>query len=81
VFRRFLGGAGLGLAIVRENARILGAELTVHSIVGVGTRFTVRLPAVDEELEIAQSAAPRVRGFRLAPSRVRCSTGRCRHGR
>jgi signal transduction histidine kinase len=37
-------GSGLGLAIARENARLLGGELAVASAVGLGTRFTLRLP-------------------------------------
>jgi signal transduction histidine kinase len=37
-------GAGLGLAIARENATILGAEIDVESEIGHGTRFEVRLP-------------------------------------
>lgn len=36
-------GAGLGLAIVRENASLIGAELDVESVVGRGTRFDVVL--------------------------------------
>jgi signal transduction histidine kinase len=37
-------GSGLGLAIALENARLLGGDLEVWSEVGVGTRFTLRLP-------------------------------------
>lgn len=37
-------GAGLGLAIVRENAAVLGAEVEVESSPERGTRFTVRVP-------------------------------------
>lgn len=41
---RELGGTGLGLAIVRHSAESMGARVTVSSILGQGTRFTVSLP-------------------------------------
>jgi signal transduction histidine kinase len=37
-------GAGLGLAIARELTELMGGELTVHSVSGQGSRFTVVLP-------------------------------------
>ncbi|NUT32300.1 MAG: HAMP domain-containing histidine kinase [Hamadaea sp.] len=37
-------GSGLGLAIAHENARLLGAELTVASTPGQSTVFTLRMP-------------------------------------
>ena len=38
-------GAGLGLAISRDLARGMGGELTVRSVLGTGSTFSLRLPA------------------------------------
>jgi two-component system sensor histidine kinase MtrB len=77
VFERFYkadparsgGGAGLGLAIAQENARLVGGQLDVWSRPGEGTRFTLRLPGpfpVSEPLrsgdgEVAESEESGVR--------------------
>ncbi len=45
---RKVGGTGLGLAIVRELSKMLGGNVSVHSILGRGTTFTVRLAGVLE---------------------------------
>jgi signal transduction histidine kinase len=41
--RRY-GGTGLGLALSRKLARMMGGDVTVTSEPGKGSLFTVRLP-------------------------------------
>jgi PAS domain S-box-containing protein len=54
------GGTGLGLTISRRLARLMGGDLTVSSVVGTGSTFTLWLPSPAEEPETvtAEMAIP-----------------------
>jgi CheY-like chemotaxis protein/anti-sigma regulatory factor (Ser/Thr protein kinase) len=43
---RDYGGTGLGLAISQRFCQLLGGDLSVHSELGEGSTFTIRIPAI-----------------------------------
>ncbi len=49
-------GAGLGLAVARRLATMLGGDVSVRSVVGQGSAFTLRVPAVALDQPVAPPA-------------------------
>jgi anti-sigma regulatory factor (Ser/Thr protein kinase) len=52
-------GTGMGLSICRNIAREYQGDLTVNSVVGIGTTFTLTLPVSDTPLQLGSSGEPR----------------------
>ena len=53
---RELGGTGLGLSIVKHLISSIQGQITVHSRVGSGSRFTVKIPRCPAEATTADDA-------------------------
>src|SRR5688500_455932 len=54
---RKFGGTGLGLALTRRFSQMMGGDVSVHSVLGEGSIFTIKLPATitDEVVEVPVS--------------------------
>ncbi|GAB4499995.1 MAG: hypothetical protein OHK0052_15780 [Anaerolineales bacterium] len=53
--RRY-GGTGLGLMISKRYAQMLGGDIQAHSVSGVGSTFTVILPAIAPQTSLPPTA-------------------------
>jgi PAS domain S-box-containing protein len=54
---RNYGGTGLGLTISRRFCHMMGGDISVKSVLGQGTTFTIDLPAKVDALEAAKNVA------------------------
>ncbi len=54
---RLYGGAGLGLAITRQLARLMGGDVHAESELGCGSAFTLIVPVAPAVIESAERAA------------------------
>jgi signal transduction histidine kinase/CheY-like chemotaxis protein len=58
---RKFGGSGLGLALTRRFSQLMGGDVTVKSVPGASSTFTIKIPAIVSEpvpLEAAITAPP-----------------------
>jgi CheY-like chemotaxis protein len=60
------GGTGLGMAISRNHARLMGGELTVESELQRGSRFILELPAVSAATSVRPELKPEAMQVPLA---------------
>jgi signal transduction histidine kinase/DNA-binding response OmpR family regulator len=49
---RKFGGTGLGLALTRRFCQMMGGDVTVRSVPGEGSTFTIKIPAIVSEVKV-----------------------------
>jgi hypothetical protein len=73
---RSWGGSGVGLAISRRLARMMGGDVTVESEAGRGAQFTLWLPSSDEQYTAATAEHPVAHTTPAVDSSILSSLGR-----
>jgi signal transduction histidine kinase len=64
-------GAGVGLLLCKRLCELFGGTLSVVSVLGQGTKFTIAVPARVEEVEALQDAEDGRRQLRAVATRIR----------
>jgi len=55
---RKFGGSGLGLALTRRFCQLMGGDVTVTSVPGESSSFTIKVPAVVQDMDGPAAAVP-----------------------
>ncbi len=55
---RKYGGSGLGLALTRRFCQMMGGDVTVNSVPGESSTFTIKVPAAVSEIEPSEAESP-----------------------
>lgn len=68
--QRTVKGTGLGLALSRKLAEMLGGSLTVRSNLGEGSTFTLELPRLHEEVAVIENIVERAKDIDTTKQQV-----------
>ena len=67
---RKFGGSGLGLALTRRFCQLMGGDVTVNSVPGESSTFTIKVPAIVSEPEHHDLDAAEVLEFKIPATKA-----------